>query len=123
MSEEPTILVVGSVNMDLVVRAPVMPAPGETVLGSGFATAPGGKCANQAVAVARQGGRCIFLGCVGEDAFGASLLEGMRADGIGDRVTEITQGPNRLLARFHVTGVHRRENQHIGAVDLFGQER
>ena len=82
MNREPTILVIGSINMDLVVRSPHMPAPGETVLGDGFATAPGGKGANQAVAVARQGARCVFLGRVGEDAFGRALLEGMRREGI-----------------------------------------
>jgi len=82
MTDEPAILVVGSINMDLVVRAPHMPGPGETVLGEGFATAPGGKGANQAVAVARQGARCVFLGRVGDDAFGEKLLAGMKADGI-----------------------------------------
>ncbi len=82
MDDEPTILVVGSINMDLVVRAPLMPAPGETVLGSGFATAPGGKGANQAVAIARQGARCVFVGRVGEDDFGQRLVGGMRAEGI-----------------------------------------
>ena len=94
MSETPTILVVGSVNMDLVVRAPQMPVPGETVLGSGFATAPGGKGANQAVAVARQGGRCIFLGCVGQDAFGESLIAGLKEDGVDcDYVHTTTDAP------------------------------
>ena len=82
MVSQPTILVVGSINMDLVVRAPHMPTPGETVLGEGFATAAGGKGANQAVAVARQGGRCIFLGRVGDDEFGHALIAGMQAEGI-----------------------------------------
>jgi len=82
MADQPTILVVGSINMDLVVRAPHMPAPGETVLGEGFATAPGGKGANQGVAIARQGVRCVFLGRVGEDAFGEKLLAGMKDEGI-----------------------------------------
>ncbi len=82
MSDEPTILVVGSINMDLVVRTGQMPSPGETVLGEGFATAPGGKGANQAVAIARQGGRCVFLGRVGDDEFGRTLTAGMTAEGI-----------------------------------------
>jgi len=76
------ILVVGSINMDLVVRARQMPAPGETVLGESFVTSPGGKGANQAVAVARQGGGCSFLGRVGDDEFGALLVKGMSAEGI-----------------------------------------
>jgi len=82
VNREPTILVVGSINMDLVVKAPHMPEPGETVLGEGFATAPGGKGANQAVAVARQGVRCVFLGRIGEDEFGRTLVEGLKAEGI-----------------------------------------
>jgi len=82
MTDEPTILVVGSINMDLVVRADHIPVPGETVLGTGFATAPGGKGANQAVAVARQGARCVFLGRVGDDDFGRRLLEGLKHEGI-----------------------------------------
>jgi len=82
MSESPLILVVGSINMDMVLRGPYMPAPGETVLGSGFKTSPGGKGANQAVAVARLGGSCAMIGCVGQDAFGDQLLAGLNAEGI-----------------------------------------
>jgi len=92
MSEPPTILVVGSINMDLVVRAPHRPAGGETVLGSGFATAPGGKGANQAVAVARQGARCVFLGRVGDDDFGRTLTDGMKAEGIDCTRVLVTAG-------------------------------
>ena len=92
MSDEPTILVVGSINMDLVVRAPHIPAPGETVLGDAFATAPGGKGANQAVAVARQGVRCLFLGRVGEDDFGRTLLRGMAVEGIDCSAVAKTPG-------------------------------
>jgi len=82
MSQSPLILVVGSINMDLVIRGPHMPSPGETVLGSGFKTCPGGKGANQAVAVARLGGRCAMIGCVGQDAFGDQLLAGLRGEGV-----------------------------------------
>jgi ribokinase len=77
-----TILVVGSVNMDLAVRSPRMPVPGETVLGEGLVVSPGGKGANQAVAAARLGGRCAFIGCVGKDAFGQQLLAGLKAEGV-----------------------------------------
>ena len=80
--DKPPILVVGSVNMDLVVRTPHMPAPGETVLGEGFVTSPGGKGANQAVAVARLGGACRMIARVGQDAFGQSLLANLKADGV-----------------------------------------
>jgi len=82
MSQQPILLVVGSANMDLIVRTPRMPEPGETVLGKGFATAPGGKGANQAVAIARQGARCVFLGMVGDDDFGKALIDGMTSAGV-----------------------------------------
>ena len=82
MPDEPHILVVGSINMDLVVRTPHMPAPGETILGKGFATSPGGKGANQAVAAARLGATCTMIGHVGADAFGEQLIEGLKADGV-----------------------------------------
>jgi ribokinase len=90
MSEEPVVLVVGSVNMDLVVRAAAMPAPGETVLGEGFVTSPGGKGANQAVAAARLGGRCRMIGRVGADEFGNTLLAGLRREGIDCRHVAVT---------------------------------
>jgi len=78
----PHIVVVGSLNMDLVVRTPHMPAPGETVLGDDFQTIPGGKGANQAVAAARQGARVSMVGRVGQDAFGRALLDNLQAEGI-----------------------------------------
>ncbi len=74
------IVVVGSINMDLVVRAPHLPQPGETIIGSDFKTFPGGKGANQAVAAARLGGRVKMIGRVGDDAFGAQLLQTLRDD-------------------------------------------
>ena len=79
---EPEIVVVGSLNMDLVARAPRLPVPGETVAGHGFSTVPGGKGANQAVAAARLGGRTAMIGCVGDDAFGVQLRSGLVADGV-----------------------------------------
>lgn len=71
------ITVVGSLNMDLVVNTPRVPVLGETILGSGFMTAPGGKGANQAVAAAKLGGRVHMVGCVGNDIFGRDLLENL----------------------------------------------
>jgi sugar/nucleoside kinase (ribokinase family) len=59
------IVIVGSLNMDLVVRMPTIPRPGETLLGGVFATFPGGKGANQAVAAARLGGQVTMIGRVG----------------------------------------------------------
>ena len=71
------ITVVGSLNMDLVVTTPKVPVLGETILGSGFMTAPGGKGANQAVAAARLGGEVSMIGCVGNDIFGKDLLDNL----------------------------------------------
>ena len=74
------ILVVGSINMDLVVRVPHSPQPGETVLGGDFETFPGGKGANQAVAASRMGGEVTMVGRVGHDDFGDTLIQGLVAD-------------------------------------------
>jgi ribokinase len=67
------IVVVGSLNMDLVVRSPRLPRPGETLSGGPFATYPGGKGANQAVAAARLGAPTAMVGRVGDDSFGQML--------------------------------------------------
>jgi ribokinase len=72
------ILVIGSLNADLVVRAPRFPAPGETIHGEDLVTFPGGKGANQAVAVARLGARVSMVGRVGKDAFGATLIDNLK---------------------------------------------
>jgi ribokinase len=63
--------------MDLIVRTPRIPSPGETIIGSGFHTAPGGKGANQAVAAARLGAQVSMVGRVGKDEFAATLLENL----------------------------------------------
>jgi ribokinase len=76
------VLVVGSANMDLVVRTSRFPEPGETIFGDGFGTFPGGKGANQAVACAKLGGKVEFVGKVGDDIFGAKLARGMKQDGV-----------------------------------------
>lgn len=76
------ILVVGSLNMDLVVRVARHPIVGETLLGGEFQTFPGGKGANQAVAAARLGAPVRMIGCVGSDAFGADLLAAVEKDAV-----------------------------------------
>lgn len=78
----PVILVIGSANIDLVTRVPRCPRPGETLIGSSFATIPGGKGANQAVAAARLGARTYFAGCVGQDSFGTLLRETLAESGV-----------------------------------------
>lgn len=72
-----SLIVVGSANMDLVVQAARFPEPGETILGSAFATYPGGKGANQAVAAGRLRGDVKFVGRVGADSFGGSLRQSL----------------------------------------------
>ena len=79
------VLVVGSINMDLVVQAERFPGPGETLLGQSFHTFPGGKGANQAVAARRLGAQVAMLGCVGDDAFGRQLRGQLEAEGIDTR--------------------------------------
>lgn len=78
----PDILVVGSLNMDLIVRTPRLPAPGETILGTTFATASGGKGANQAVAAAKLGAPVKMIGRVGADDFGKTLRSNLSAVGV-----------------------------------------
>lgn len=78
-----SVIVFGSINMDLVARTPHIPAPGETLIGHSFETVPGGKGANQAVAVARLGIATQMVGRVGNDRFGADLLAGLLASGVG----------------------------------------
>lgn len=89
----PRVVVVGSINADLVMRVPRLPKPGETLTGEDLLSANGGKGANQAVAAARQGGRVAMIGCVGNDPFGRTLrqaLETERIDTAGVRVVAET---------------------------------
>jgi len=81
----PRIVVVGSINMDLVARVARLPRPGETLHGRSFDTVPGGKGANQAVAAARLGARVGMAGRVGDDAFAARLTGSLRANGVDIR--------------------------------------
>src|SRR5512134_821615 len=72
------ILVIGSMNADLVVRSPRFPKPGETISGEDLQIIPGGKGANQAVAAARQGRSVAMVGRVGDDSFGPELINNLR---------------------------------------------
>jgi ribokinase len=76
------IVVVGSINMDLVTQAPRFVGPGETILGDRFLTVPGGKGANQAVAAARLGAEVALVGAIGRDTFGDQLHAGLAAEQI-----------------------------------------
>ena len=88
----PNILVIGSINADLVVLSSRIPQPGETVTGGTFLTAAGGKGANQAVAAARLGAACRMLGRVGADAFGRDQLGHLQESGIDIRMVKVLEG-------------------------------
>lgn len=101
------VCVVGSLNMDLVVKAPRLPRVGETVSGGTFATFPGGKGANQAVAAARLGARVAMVGRVGEDAFGRQLVDGLKRDGIDVAHVRVDPGAATGVALIGVDGEGR----------------
>jgi len=83
------IVVVGSINNDLVINSPRLPGKGETVFGSGFMTAAGGKGANQAVAAARLGAEVTMVGAVGGDIFGADLTLNLERNGVDIRYVKV----------------------------------
>ncbi|SFB12156.1 ribokinase [Lentibacillus halodurans] len=120
MSTQPNVCIVGSINMDLTVTTDKMPMKGETVLGNKFFTNPGGKGANQAVAAARMGANVNFIGAVGADSFGETVLanftkEGIQTEGIetipdastGTATIILSENDNRIIvasgANHHVT--------------------
>ena len=82
MDSKPRILVIGSINMDVVLRTEKFPAPGETVVGTDLSLIPGGKGANQAVALSRLGASASLLGCVGKDPWGEELIEKLEENGV-----------------------------------------
>lgn len=86
------IVIVGSINMDLVCRVARMPIPGQTVLGSDLATIPGGKGANQAVAAAKLGESVFMVGRVGDDDFGQRLLVGLTEHRVSTDHVTVTEG-------------------------------
>ncbi len=86
------VVVVGSLNMDLVTRAPRLPRGGETLIGESFCTIPGGKGANQAVAAARLGAKVSMVGCVGSDAYGQQLRGALLAEGIDCQSVSVVAG-------------------------------
>jgi ribokinase len=88
----PRIVLFGSSNTDMTVRVPSLPAPGETVLGGPFASTPGGKGANQAVAARRAGAEVVFVTAVGDDDLGRRALELYRGEGIDVSHAKVVTG-------------------------------
>ena len=93
-SKRQNIVVVGSINLDLVAGTARIPAPGETVSGSSFQTFFGGKGANQAVAAGRLGAEVHMVGKVGTDVFGPQLRSGLEAAGVHTAAVGEAQGPS-----------------------------
>ena len=86
------ICVIGSLNMDLVVNVDTMPKPGQTIIGSNFKEVPGGKGANQAVAMTRLNGNVSMIGKVGEDGFGQTLINSLKNDKVDTTYIQTAKG-------------------------------
>jgi ribokinase len=119
----PRIVVVGSINLDLVVRVPTLPRPGETVAGGTFAQVPGGKGANQAVACARLGAEVTLIGAVGRDAVAEEALSGLRQGGVALRLAQAAEHTGVALIQVDAAGettisVAPGANATLGAVEL-----
>jgi len=94
------IVIVGSITMDLVTRTPRIPAIGQTLIGTGFDTTPGGKGGNQAVAAARLGYPVAMVAKVGDDAYGPALLENLRRSGVDTAGMSQAAGSSGLAPMF-----------------------
>lgn len=113
------VIVLGSLNMDLVVRVGHIPRPGETVLGRDFVTVPGGKGANQAAAAARLGVPVEMVGRVGTDAFGEAMLANLRSQGVG--TSYVRRDPAAPSGIALITVDERGENAIVVAPGANGQ--
>lgn len=99
------VIVFGSLNMDLSIESDHMPALGETIIGRGFITNPGGKGANQAVAAAKLGASVIMLGAVGEDAFGDQMIAALAEHGVQcERIARAANAPTGVALITRVFG-------------------
>jgi len=95
------VVVVGSLNTDHTVTVPSLPATGQTIIGTGYALALGGKGANQAIAAARQGADVVMVGCVGDDDDGDALVSALAAEGID--VGHVRRHAELPTGRAHIT--------------------
>jgi ribokinase len=141
----PRVIVVGSVNEDLVASVDRLPAPGETVIGARFGQHHGGKGGNQAVAAARLGALTSFVGAVGDDAFGRAARIALEAEGVdvselrtlrdastgvalilvdagGENSIAVAGGANAALTHTHVREAFGRLQPRLGDVVLVGHE-
>lgn len=111
----PRVIVFGSMNMDLSIEAPRLPAAGETLAGSGFITAAGGKGANQAVAAARMGADVRMVAAVGADGFGDELVRGLEASDVDTTAVRRLPGVSTGVAVIVRTAGENRIVLHAGA--------
>src|SRR6204780_1828030 len=125
MAKRPRLTVLGSLNMDISVTVPRLPAPGATVLGSAAVFTPGGEGANQAVAGARLGAEVRMTGCVGRDDFGRRLLAALREAGVdaaGVRVVDPVPPGLAMIsvdrAGENIITVAPGANHEVGAADV-----
>jgi ribokinase len=121
----PRVIVIGSSNTDMTVRLPSLPAPGQTLLGDAFATSPGGKGANQAVAARRAGAEVMFVTAVGDDALGQASIERYAREGISvDQVRVVAGVPSGVALIFvsndgeNMIGVAPGANQRLSPEDI-----
>jgi ribokinase len=111
MRHLPVILVFGSINIDVLVPVRSLPAPGETVLGGDYLLLPGGKGANQALAARQAGAAVMMAGAVGDDAFAALALEGLREAGVELGLVRRSERPTGLASiMVGAEGNHHGEN-------------
>ena len=103
MGIELKIAVVGSINIDCVLKVPHLPVPGETVIGEDYQLFPGGKGANQAVGAVRLGAEVAMIGCVGDDPFGPSLKEGLAKEGVSTKHVRSADGMSSGMALITLT--------------------
>jgi ribokinase len=124
MAKRPQLTVLGSLNMDISVTVPRLPAPGATVLGTAAAFTPGGKGANQAVAAARLGAAVRMVGCVGDDDFGRQLRAALDTEGVDAAAIRVADGVATGLAMISVDQAGENlitvapgANREVGAAD------
>jgi ribokinase len=96
--DDTTVAVVGSINADLMVSVPRLPAPGETVIGGRFRRAPGGKGGNQAAAAARLGAQTWLVGCVGDDDLGREARQELCEAGVDTSLLAVGRAPTGVAA-------------------------
>jgi ribokinase len=121
----PRVIVVGSINTDMTLRLPELPSPGQTVLADSFATTPGGKGANQAVAARRAGADVVLVAAVGADDLGRQAIEHYRREGIDvDHIQTVDQAPSGVALIFvsrdgeNMIGVAPGANQGLRPSDI-----